>query len=147
MVKPFYFKLEKILAFRKQLEDQAKLALSQALQAEDAQLELLNRLQTDWQACLAHMAADKQMTQADLWLWTGYKKRLESDKELAQNTLKKLQNQVGKLRQDLVSKTTQRKLLEKLRTKQADKHVQTEQDKEQKEFDETATLRYRRTLY
>jgi flagellar FliJ protein len=147
MTKPFHFKLEKILVFRKQLEDQAKLALAQAKQQEEAQNRVLCCLEEALEACLTSMATDKHMTQADLWLWTSYKKRLEADKSQGTIILKNIQNQVAALRQELVTRSTQRKLLEKLRAKQAEKHAHVQQNKEQKEFDETATLRYGRSPY
>ena len=147
MARPFIFGLEKILDYRTQLEDQAKLALSKARQDMQEQARRLEALDRDLEACLAEMSGIKQMTQPELWLWSGWRKRLELDKKEAQAKLAALKRLVEERRIELVAKSKDRKLLEKLRAKQAEKHGQEEQRKEQNAFDETATLRYGRTPY
>jgi flagellar FliJ protein len=147
MARPFYFKLERILEYRRQLEDQAKLALSIAKQQIAEQNRKLEALSRDLEACLVEMSRSKQMTQPELWLWTGWRKCLELDKSQAQAKLTELRQLAETRRIELVTKARDRKLLEKLRAKQAEKHVQEEQRREQKEFDETGTLRYGRTPY
>ena len=147
MARPFLFKLEKILEYRRQLEDQAKLALSLTRQQIAEQNLRVEALHKDLEACLRELSAIKQMTQSELWLWSGWRKRLELDKTHAQAKLVELQALAETRRLELVTKAKDRKLLEKLRAKQAEKHVQEEQRKEQKEFDETGTLRYGRTPY
>ncbi|WP_092375111.1 flagellar export protein FliJ [Desulfomicrobium apsheronum] len=147
MARPFLFKLEKILEYRRQLEDQAKLALSLTRQQVAEQKLRLEALHKDLEACLVELSAIKQMTQPELWLWSGWRKRLELDKTQAQAKLVELQKLAETRRLELVTKAKDRKLLEKLRAKQAEKHVQEEQRKEQKEFDETGTLRHGRTPY
>jgi flagellar FliJ protein len=147
MARPFLFKLEKILEYRRQLEDQAKLALSLTRQQIAEQNLRVEALHKDLEACLRELSAIKQMTQSELWLWSGWRKRLELDKTQAQAKLVELQALAETRRLELVTKAKDRKLLEKLRAKQAEKHVQEEQRKEQKEFDETGTLRYGRTPY
>lgn len=147
MARPFIFKLEKLLEYREQLEDQAKLALSKARQELDEQALRVKEVEANLAACLASMSGIKQMTQAELWLWSGWRKRLELDKREAQARLVALERVVEERRIDLVTKSKDRKLLEKLRTKEAVRHAQEEQLKEQNAFDETATLRYGRTHY
>jgi flagellar FliJ protein len=147
MARPFLFKLEKILEYRRQLEDQAKLALSLTRQQIAEQKLRVEALHKDLEACLVELSAIKQMTQPELWLWSGWRKRLELDKTQAQAKLVELQKLAETRRLELVTKAKDRKLLEKLRAKQAEKHVQEEQRKEQKEFDETGTLRHGRTPY
>ncbi|WP_192622897.1 flagellar export protein FliJ [Desulfomicrobium macestii] len=147
MARPFLFKLEKILEYRRQLEDQAKLALSLTRQQVAEQKLRVDALHKDLEACLVELSAIKQMTQPELWLWSGWRKRLELDKTQAQAKLVELQKLAETRRLELVTKAKDRKLLEKLRAKQAEKHVQEEQRKEQKEFDETGTLRHGRTPY
>jgi flagellar FliJ protein len=147
MARPFIFKLEKLLEYREQLEDQAKLALSKARQDLRTQAALVEKLEEDLQACVSSMNEIKQMTQAELWLWSGWRKRLELDKREAQARQVQLERVVEERRVDLVVKAKDRKLLEKLRAKEAIRHAQEEQRKEQNAFDETATLRYGRSFY
>lgn len=147
MTRPFHFKLEKILEYRRQLEDQAKLALSITRQHIASQNQVVEKIHHDLEACLLEMSRTKQMSQPELWLWTGWRKRLELDKSQAQAKLAELRKLAETRRLELVAKAKDRKLLEKLRAKQAEKHGQEEQRKEQKEFDETGTLRHGRTPY
>lgn len=147
MASPFVFRLEKILDYRTQLEDQARLALSQARQDLQDQVVRVEVLERDLAACLAEMSRLKQMTQPELWLWSGWRKRLELDKKEAQAKRTHLERLVEERRIELVNASKDRKLLEKLRAKQAEKHGQEEQRKEQNAFDETATLRHGRTPY
>lgn len=147
MASPFVFRLEKILDYRTQLEDQARLALSQARQDLQDQVARVEVLERDLAACLAEMSRLKQMTQPELWLWSGWRKRLELDKKEAQAKRTHLERLVEERRIELVNASKDRKLLEKLRAKQAEKHGQEEQRKEQNAFDETATLRHGRTPY
>lgn len=147
MAGPFRFKLEKILEYRRQAEDQAKLALAQARRLKDEEAARVERLRLDLQACQRELSAKKQLTQADLWLWGSYRERLNIDKNTAEAKLTQLEAVVETRRRELVTKAMERKLLEKLRFKQAEKHGHDEQRKEQNEFDETATLRYGRAPY
>jgi len=147
MARPFEFKLEKILEYRKQVEDQAKLALSLAKQAVQDQTTLVGKIEKDLLDCVTKMNGTKQMTQADLWLWSSWRKRLELDKRQAQARLVELKKLAEARRLELVARSKDRKLLEKLRANQAEKHAHEEQRKEQNQFDETATLRYGRTPY
>lgn len=147
MARTFHFKLERILEYRRQLEDQAKLALSLTRKKISEQNQILENLHRDLDACLLEMSRTRQMTQSELWLWTGWRRRLELDKNQAQAKLTELRQLAEARRLELVARARDRKLLEKLRAKQAEKHVQEEQRKEQKEFDETGTLRYGRTPY
>lgn len=147
MARPFRFKLENILEYRRQVEDQAKLALAQARHLKEEQATLVARLDLDLQSCLRELSAKKQLTQADLWLWSSYRERLALDKRQAETKLTQLERMVDTRRRELVTKAMERKLLEKLRAKQAEQHGHDEQRKEQNEFDETATLRHGRAPY
>ena len=147
MARPFVFKLEKVLEYRTQLEDQAKLALSKALQDMQEQAVRVEGLEKDLATCQEEMSRIKQMTQPELWLWSGWRNRLELDKKQAQAKLAGLERLVEERRRDLVAKAKDRKLLEKLRAKQAVRHGQEEQRKEQNAFDETATIRHGRAPY
>lgn len=144
MTRPFQFQLAKILEYREQSEDQAKMALSQAKLLLQRQHELVARLRADLAACQSRFSSCA-LTQADLWLWSGWRKSLEQDIRHAEAGLAELEKKVEICRRDLVAKSKDRKLLEKLRIKQRQKHEQNEQRKEQNEFDEAATLRHGRT--
>lgn len=142
MVKPFKFKLGKVLDYREQLEEQAKAALARVQEEYDAQNEVVKRLQA---AHDAHMAKEAESRQSanDMWLWRQYKDALEEDISRERIKLSELELKLHQRRQDAVARSKDRKLLEKLKETQAKKHHDEESAREEKENDEMATIRFR----
>lgn len=143
MAKPFSFRLQKVLEYRQQREDQARLALAQAKAAHEAQ----QRAVADVEARLAaHVAKGfgETPTQADIWLWTQYREALGLDLAAAKAELARLALILQNCRKEAVLRSREKKLLEKLKDRQAKKHHVAENLAEQKEFDEMATLRHKR---
>lgn len=143
MTRPFRFTLQQVLDYRGQLEDQAKLALSKALAAENDQRSVCASLGAALAEHEARFLNSSSMTAADIWLWRGYKDRLDADLAAARATLARLVQATTARRAELVERAKQRKLLDKLKQKKATRHADEEQRKEQAEFDEQATLRFR----
>lgn len=141
MPRPFRFTLQKVLEYREQLEEQAKLAFSRALREHDAQAALTDRLRRSLADHEARWFAEP-MSAADIWLWRMYRERLVEDIKLAEKRLEELRRAMEARRRELVEKSKERKLLERLKTNQAMEHMRQENLKEQREFDEMATLRY-----
>ncbi len=142
MPKPFRFNLQRVLDYRSQLEDQAKLALAKAQQAHRAQVRLVARLTQTLDAHLDTMSQAKDLSAADIWLGRNYAKRLAADLAQARQDEVRLAQDVHNRRIELVEKAKERKLLEKLKETQAKRYEQEEFRKEQAGFDEMATLRY-----
>ncbi|NDV24396.1 flagellar export protein FliJ [Desulfovibrio sp. JC022] len=141
MPKPFVFKLEKVLEFREQAEEQARLALAQALRLHQEQKKKLWAVE---ELIVAHQKKKYDNLSAnDMWLWQQYDVALKEDLHSAQNRLKQLALNLQKCRADAVNKSKDRKLLEKLKENQAKKYHEEENLKEQKEFDEMATIRFK----
>ncbi|WP_462325517.1 flagellar export protein FliJ [Desulfoplanes sp.] len=145
MSRPFVFKLASILRYRVQQEEQAQMAFSQAKARYERQGKLVRDLAAKMQECGARFTAQKTMTQADLWLWGNYREGLHKDHEEAQALLGKYARDVEKKRTQLTTSAKNRKLLEKFKSNQAKEHEKKERTLEQKEFDETATLRFAKT--
>ncbi|WP_319469102.1 flagellar export protein FliJ [uncultured Pseudodesulfovibrio sp.] len=141
MSKPFHFKLEKVLDYRGQLEEQAKAALAAAQAKHDRQAELVSGLRD---RLAAHMdkQAESNKSANDMWLWRQYKDALEQDISREQYRLSELELKLHQARQEAVARSKDRKLLEKLKETQAKKHHEEENAREEKENDEMATLRY-----
>ena len=141
MVKPFKFKLDKVLDFREQLEEQAKAALSRAKALRDAQAEILADLEKRMQA---HMAAEFESRKStnDMWLWRQYKQALEQDISIVRMDLNSLELKLQRCLTEAVERSRDKKLLEKLKETQSKKHHEEENAREEKENDEMATLRY-----
>lgn len=68
MGKPFVFRLEKVLEYRRQLEDQARMTLASAQARHKAQEEVLRDVETRL-ADHVERGFGAKATQADIWLW------------------------------------------------------------------------------
>ena len=144
MVKPFAFGLEKVLEYRRQLEDEAKIALGKAMADHDAQQRKVDDLEARLAAHSRSPYRDDggQPGAGDIWLWQQYKEALERDIIDTKADLARLALILQKCRRDLVEKSKERKLLEKLKENQAKKYYAEANEKERKEFDEMATIRF-----
>ena len=142
MSKPFSFKLQKILDYRTQLEDQAKAALAQAQAAYNAQAALAADLE---ERLRVHhdKAAESGKSANDMWLWRQYKEALEQDLSRERIVLNQLEHKLQQRRQEAIDRSKEKKLLEKLKENQTKKYHAQETAKELKENDEMATLRYK----
>ncbi|MBN2139664.1 MAG: flagellar export protein FliJ [Desulfovibrionaceae bacterium] len=144
---PFKFRMQKVLAYREQLEEQAKLALAQAIAAHADQearvLDLADRLNAHLET--GPVRSDQSRadpTPDDIWLWRRYREALEQDLARARARLDRLALKLQKCRREAVSRSRDRELLDKLKDKQARKHHEEQRLQEQKESDEMATLRH-----
>lgn len=143
MVKPFFFKLEKILDYRRQLEDQARMSLAVAQREHDEQSGLCEDIRGQLLAHDERVQKEQKFDAHTIWLNRLFEKRLEQDLTEARGELARLALKLQKCRSDVIERSKERKLLEKLKANQAKKHHEEEELKEQKEFDESATLRYK----
>lgn len=143
MAKPFSFKLQKVLDYRTQLEDQAKGALAMAKRAFDTQAVQVADLEARLSAHLGK-AAQSSGSANDLWLWRQYKAALEQDLSRERIALTQLEHKLHKCRQHVLDCSKEKKLLQKLKETQARKHNAHETARETKENDEMATVRYER---
>ena len=136
---PFRFKMQKVLDYREQLEEEAKvnLAVQQTRLAEAR--ERLEQIRQE-----LHQAEDGLMNAAlmdapERWLREQYVKGLRADAI----QVRMLEQLAEEARQLLAARAIDKKLLEKLKERQKQHHVREEQLKEQRINDETATLRYK----
>ncbi len=139
---PFHFSLEQVLRYRQQLEEQALLALAQARAARDKR-----RRERD--ACAAaiaeqrvKLASSALLNAEERWLISGYITGLTQDLKQARIDLAALEEEMDRCRQALIQKSQDKKLLEKLKARQATRHAQAETHREQKSHDDTATIRF-----
>lgn len=138
----FKFSLEQVLSYRRQLEEQAMQAVAQAVRRRDRRL----REKEECEAVARHYR--EKLTNAALldaqerWLISEYVTALAFDIEKARQDLALLEEEIDNARVDLTRKTQQRKLLERLKEKQATRHKKAEFLKEQQEYDDTATIRF-----
>jgi flagellar FliJ protein len=141
MPKPFRFKLDKVLDYREQLEEQAKGALARARAARDAQAEKLGDLEA---RLAAHLETETESRKSanDMWLWRQYKDALSQDISIARVELNSLELKLQRSRTEAVERSRDKKLLEKLKQTQAKRHHDQENAREEKENDEMSTIRF-----
>ena len=143
MPRAFRFTLQKVLDYRVQLEDQAKLELAKAQRAHQAQAEVARALVRAL-ADHAQVRSDQaSQSAAELWLWRVYGDRLSADLAQAREVEARLAQEVRSRRAKLVECAKERKLLEKLKLNQGKRHEIEQSRIEQAQYDEMATLRYR----
>lgn len=142
MPRPFHFSLEKILDVREQLEEQAKIKLSKAQAFYREKALAVESIRATLEEHEATLYNEDQFSAADIWLWRNYKERLLLDVKQAESEMLEAAKELNRCRREAVARARDRKLLDKLKQKQAMRHAEEEQLKEQKEFDEMATVRY-----
>ncbi|CAK7031901.1 MAG: hypothetical protein DELT_02825 [Desulfovibrio sp.] len=141
-MKPFHFSLEQVLGYRKQLEEQAMLVFTRAVQARDKRLREKLECEAEIEKAHARLADISALDADERWLVSGYISALTHDIQRAERDLIILEQEVDRCRTDLTQKVQDRKLLEKLKEKQAKRYTQAENHKEQQSYDDIATTRF-----
>lgn len=147
MPRPYNFPLQKVLDYRLQLEEEAKAALGVAQRAYQKQVKAVQQLRDALAAHEQSLYDGKELSPQEMWLWRNYKERLHTDLQLAEQDMLQKAKEVNAARRQLVTTSKDKKLLEKLKQNKLVRHVKEEFEKEQKEQDELATMRYGRDAY
>ncbi len=142
MPRPFHFSMQRILDFRRQEEEQAQLALARAQNELQRIRSRAERLQSELSTAFQDAASASPPDPNQFWLWNRYQDRLQLDLESLRSEWHELDQKVNTRRQELIVKAKERKKLERLRDNQMAKHDVEELNKEQKDIDEMATLRF-----
>lgn len=140
---PFRFSLEQVLKYRAQLEDQAKVELARVeaeRRREQERAESLEKMVEQQEQALAALRVDQM---AERWLIDTYLKGLRADLAQARQRVINWDAVVKAARQLVLERSKDKKVLEKLKSTQAENHAKDEKYREQKEFDETASIRFK----
>jgi flagellar FliJ protein len=140
----FKFRLEKVLDYRRQLEDQAVLALAAARAKRDAEKKRLENLRAELLKSITRMSSSASMNSAERWLTQSYIQALRQDMENSAQLLLKLEEETALCQNNLINRAQERELLDKLKSRQSGRFTEEEKLREQHENDETATIRYTR---
>lgn len=138
---PFLFNMQKILNYRMQMEEEAKVRLARARQMhleEERRHEELRQLLSEKEA---QSYAQLAMDAGERWLLENFIKGLRSDMAATQLRLRSLRQTVELARQVVLERAKERKSLEKLKERQEERYRAEERDNERKTNDETASLR------
>ncbi|MHC1713299.1 MAG: flagellar export protein FliJ [Solidesulfovibrio sp.] len=143
MAKPFRFNLERILDIRTQLEERARMELGKAIAAVNLQEREVSRLENEKNIREGAMFQKPNVTAGELWLWQSYRNRLVDDIRKGKVHLAELIEVRERCRRTAVTRSKDRKLLDKLKTNKAKRHVLEQNIAEQNENDEMASVRYK----
>jgi len=147
MPRPFRFGLQKVLDYRLQLEEKAKQAMAKAQERYQLQVEAVQRVRDDLARHEQALYGKDAPTAHEMWLWRSYLERLQADIQAAEQKMLQRARELNTARREVVTRSKERKLLEKLKQNQMIRHVQEEEKREQNELDEMATLRYRHNAF
>jgi flagellar protein FliJ len=140
------FSMHAVLKFRKQLEDNARQQLYQALELEARLLEATMQTEEALSDLYHDAQRDKEQgTSIDRMLLFDYRIDLVKQQlEEQRSDLEKQQAQVGMKRQQLVKASKDRKVMEKLKEQQNAAHARFLDKKEMAMLDEIAVLSHER---
>jgi flagellar FliJ protein len=139
----FRFKLQKVLEYREQLEDQAKVALARIQQLyieEERRSEALQALLAEQESKLYSNAL---LPAGERWLLEHFIRGVREDLQSSQMRLRTLAQMMAEAQKTLRERARDKKILEKLKARQRERHEREERSKEQRSYDETATLRFK----
>lgn len=140
---PFRFKMQKVLDYREQLEEEAKVNLAiQRSRLAEAQ-DRLDRIKAELRQAEDRLVGAVLMDAAERWLLEQYVKGLRADAAHEAIQVRMLEQLAEEARKLLAERAIDKKLLEKLKERQKQHYAREEQLKEQRTNDETATLRYK----
>ncbi len=141
---PFHFSMQKILDYRMQLEEEAKVQLAKAQHM--LSLEKERKLSLDLQLAekKQDLYKDINMEASFRWLLENFIKGLQTDLEACALRLRQLEQIVHQCTDMVIMRAKDRKILEKLKEKQREHYDAHEKEQERKVNDETATLRFGR---
>lgn len=139
----YRFRLETVLVYRRNLEEQAQLALAREIQVLTEHQSLLVDLQDIRQRIIEDFD-EKKKKQMGAPLFSFYMesiRRKEREIEAQEDVVAQQEAVVGKAREELSERVKSRKVIEKAREKDYQKYLQEFLRNEQKEGDEQAILR------
>lgn len=143
----FSFSLQRMLDYRMQLEDQAKFVMAQAQRAHQAAAQVIETLSNTLQTHEASLHGQSEILANDMWLWRQYQSRLHDDIEAAKQQLFSCAKELTAAREDLLKKSKERKILEKMRDKQKQDFYAQQRKQEQQETDEMAGVHHQNIAF
>ncbi len=139
----FKFKLQQVLNYRGQLEDQAKMALGRAQNELSVRQKQVDELQAELALQAGKGYNEGIRTVDERWVQDNYIRRIKEDLEKARLRREEAEMLVHRCRSELMRKSQDRQLLDKLCDKQREKYNHEEAQKEQYALDEMAGIRFR----
>lgn len=139
----FRFSLQQVLDYREQLKEQAQVAYARAqaeLLREETQAESLRQLLAEQESRLFSAVPGDQ---GERWLLENYVRGIRADLNATLLRVRSLTALAEESRQELTRRAKEHKILEKLKAKQAERHMRDARVREQRTYDETAAIRFK----
>jgi len=143
-MKKFSFRLEKILQYREQLQEQrlrAYAAAARALERRRDELEALGRELCDYRTRMAELGVGRTSARS-LAVYRSYLSHCEARVAEAAGSLEDAARKLQQRRAALVEATRERKKLEKLKSARRSEHDYQAMREETRELDEIAVKRF-----
>lgn len=140
---PFRFSMQKVLDYREQLEEEAKVRLARAEQQRNELRSRLEIIRKDLMEQEERLYARPPSNAGERWLLEHFVRGLKADMAATAVQLRTAENMVEESRRILAQRAMDRKILDKLKERQKQHYMHDERMKEQRFNDEIATLRYK----
>lgn len=140
---PFRFSMQKVLDYREQLEEEAKVRLAKAEQQRNETRERLDIIRRDLMEQEERLYTRPPSGAGERWLLEHFVRGLKADMAATAVQLRAAESMVEESRKILATRAMDRKILDKLKERQKELYMHDERMKEQRFNDEIATLRYK----
>lgn len=140
---PFKFRMQKVLEYREQLEEEAKVRLAECEARHRTATKKLEGIRSELACASDYVCGNMLMKNGERWLHEQYIKGLKSDLAAQELQVRLLAQAVGEARKLVSDRAIERKLLDKLKERQKKHYVHEENLRERRFNDEIATLRYK----
>lgn len=147
--KSFKFRLQTILDYKKDLEDQEKEKLAKILAKIEEAIAYKHHLQVTRQNATVELKEKQRAGGIDvnqLRFYTNYLKKLDNDIVQAELEIQKLRAMEKKQREALLEAAKQRQVYEKLKEKHKEEFDEEQAEIERKLIDELATIKFARKI-
>lgn len=138
----FWFSLQQVLDYREQLSEQARVELAKITVTVTSEEKKVEELQKAIQIQETKLKALELNDIGERWLLENFIKGLHEDLRVSLIKLQTLQHALKEAQKKVTKLAKDHKVLEKLKFKQAERHAKSERQKEQQNYDETASIRF-----
>lgn len=142
----FKFNMQKVLDYREQLEEEAKVKLGKAERDLALSEKRLDDLRAEF-AKAQEASMGKVLKSADRWLHDQFMKGLRTDILEAGMQVRMARQIAEEARKLLAERALERKMLEKLKERKSTEYKKSEQKQERNFNDEIATVRYKASSF
>ncbi len=143
----FKFSLERILSYREQQENEAKAEYAKVQAKLNAEKKRFADLKNEELLNEKKLAETPLSDLGERWLLDNYLRAVRADIVQTQQNIARIDIELDKAQKHLAEKAKDKKIMEKLKEKHFEIFKRQEHEKEQREFDEIASIRFKAQTY